>query len=201
MAVVPQDKNPTKMGFEVTPDAKTVDGVSLDSFQVTTNADPNDPKAAQAQQMMKMMYGPNGVSGVMGAVDAKTFVLVECGTDKLISEAIAAAKNPQDQLSTLPGVKMVSAHLPEKRVMEYYVQMDQIVSSAVRYAAGFGFPVKLRLPPNLPPIGVSAATDGPAYRIDSFVPSTLIESLVAAGIEAYTNMQGGPGGAGGPGGL
>ncbi len=200
-AAIPQDKNPTKMAFEYKPAAKTIDGVSFDAYDISMKADPNDPRAAQAQQMMAMVYGPNGMGGVMGTVDEKTLVVVQGGSDKLLSEVIAAAKNPADHLSSSPGVKAVAAHLPEKRVLEYYIRVDQVVSSAVRYAAGFGFPIKVRLPPNLPPIGVAAATDGPAYRVDSFIPTQLVESLIAAGIEAYTNMQGGPGGAGGPGGL
>ena len=127
--------------------------------------------------------------------------MIQGGNDKLLQQLIDSAKNPQDHLSTLPGVKAVSSHLPEKRVMEGYFAVDQVVSSAVRYAAGFGFPIKLRLPPNLPPDWHCIATDGPAFRADPVRSLALVESLVAAGFEAYTNMQGGPGGAGGPGGL
>ena len=196
----PQD-SPAKMAVEFKPDAKTIDGVTFDTYDASIKTDPNDPKAAQAQQISAMVFGANGLSGVVGAVDDKTVLFVHGGTDKLISAAIAASKDPQDRLSDLPGVKSVSSHLPENRYVEYYVRLDQVVSSAVKYAAGLGFPLKLRIPPNLPPIGLAAATDGPAVRVDSFIPSQLVESLVAAGIEAYTNIQGGPGGSGGPGGL
>lgn len=201
IGAVPQDNSPAKMAFNFKTDAKTIDGVSFDSYEASIKTDPNDPKAAQAQQISAMVFGANGLNGVLGAVDDNTVLFVHGGTDKLISEAITATKDPQDHLSDSPGVKAVSAHLPEKRVLEYYIRLDQVVSSAVKYAAGLGFPLKLRIPPNLPPIGVAAATDGPAVRVDSFIPSQLVESLVAAGIEAYTNIQGGPGGAGGPGGL
>jgi hypothetical protein len=182
--------------FEVTPDAKTVDGVKLDSYSMKMEFDQNDPSAAQAQQMMAMIYGPNGMGGNMGVVNDKTLVVVQGGTDKLLSETIAAAKAGKDVLSQTPGVKSVSAQLPDGRVLEYYVALDNIVTSAVKYAQGFGLQVKLKLPQNLPPVGVSAGTDGPSARMDVFVPAQTVQSLVAAGIQAYTQMQNG-GGAGG----
>jgi hypothetical protein len=182
--------------FEVTPDAKTVDGVKLDSYSMKMEFDENDPTAAQAQQMMAMIYGPNGMGGNIGVVNDKTLVVVQGGTDKLLSETIASAKAGKDVLSQTPGVKSVSAQLPEGRVLEYYVALDNIVTSAVKYAQGFGLPVKLKLPQNLPPVGVSAGTDGPSARMDVFVPAQTVQSLVAAGIQAYTQMQNG-GGAGG----
>ena len=61
MDSVPQDKNPSKVGFDFKSNAKTIDGVAFDTYEMTTKFDPNDPKAAQAQQMMAMVYGPNGI--------------------------------------------------------------------------------------------------------------------------------------------
>ncbi|HWE96277.1 MAG TPA: hypothetical protein VG269_20100 [Tepidisphaeraceae bacterium] len=182
--------------FEVTPDGKTVDGVKLDSYSMKMQFDENDPSAAQAQQMLAMIYGPNGMGGNIGVVNEKTLVVVQGGTDKLLSETIASAKAGKDVLSQTPGVKSVSAQLPDGRVLEYYVALDNIVTSAVKYAQGFGLQVKLKLPQNLPPLGVSAGTDGPSARMDVFVPAQTVQSLVAAGIQAYTQMQNG-GGAGG----
>jgi len=73
------------------------------------------------------------------------------------------------------------------------------VNTGVTYANQFGFPVKLQMPPNLPPIGVSAGTEGTAFRVDSHVPSQLVQSLVMAGMQAFMQMQQGqqPGGPGG----
>lgn len=200
-SVMPQKYIPVKLGVDFKADAKTVDGVSFDAQEISFKADPNDPQAAQAQQLSGMILGPSGLKGVIGAVDDKSVVFVHGGADALISEAIAATKDPQDHLSDLPGVKAVTGHLPEKRMLEFYVRLDQIFLSAVKLASNFGLPVKVRIPPNLPPIGVAATTDGPVARIDAYIPSQLVQSVVAAGIEAYTNVLGGPGGSGGPGGL
>ncbi|MDB5171668.1 MAG: hypothetical protein JWN51_441 [Phycisphaerales bacterium] len=195
MALAPKENGAPK--FEVTPNAKTVDGVKLDAFSMKMEFDENDPRAAQVQQMMAMVYGPGGMGGVIGVVDDKTLVFAEGATDKLIAETIASARAGKDVLSDTPGVKAVSAQLPGGRVAEYYVALDNIVTSAVKYAQGFGVQVKLKLPQNLPPLGMSASTEGPTARMDVFVPAQTVQSLVAAGIQAYTQMQNG----GGQGGL
>jgi hypothetical protein len=196
MSMAPKENNPVKAKFELTPNAKTIDGVKLDAFTMKMELDENDPQAAQAQQMMAMIYGPNGMGGVIGEVNDRTLIITQGATDKLIAETIASARDDKDVLSDTPGVKAVSAQLPDRRVLEYYVALDNIVTSAVKYAQGFGLQVKLKLPQNLPPLGVSASTDGPAARMDVFVPAQTVQSLVAAGIQAYTQMQNG-GGAGG----
>ncbi len=94
-----------------------------------------------------MILGNSGLKGVIGAVDDKTVLFVHGGSDAFIAEAVAAAKDPQDRITDLPGVKAVTAHLPEGRMLEYYVSVDQMILSAVKIASGFGFPVKVRIPP------------------------------------------------------
>jgi hypothetical protein len=196
-----QDQPEVKVDFQVQEGAKTVGGVKLDQYKMNMEMDAeNDPQAAQAQQMMAMMYGPNGLSGVMGAVNDKTFVLVQGGTDQTIEAAVKAALNPQDVLSGTGPVKAVSGQLPKNRFGVFYLQLDQIITSGVRYAQGFGVPVKMQLPQNLPPLGFSAASEGNALRFDTHIPTSTIQSIVAAGMQAYMQMQGG-GAEGAPEGL
>lgn len=177
------------MKFEVQPGGKTVDGVALDRFETKMNMNPDDPQMAQAGQIMQMIYGPHGQTGVMGAVDPQTFVQVSGGSDQLISEAVAAAKAGRDALGANAGVRSVSGELPKQRVMAFYVAVDTMVSTGVRYAKGFGLPVNVKLAPNLPPVGVTAGTEGSAVRIDTFVPQPLVQDLVRAGIEATKQQQ------------
>ena len=184
----------------ITPDAKKVDGVSLDEIAVKIDVDPNAPNAAQVQQMMAMMYGPNGMGGLIGAVNDKTVVAISGANDKLIADAIAAAKSGKDNLGTLKNVQAVTAQLPKQRFAESYLALDQIIGTAARYAQQFGMPIKLKLPADLPPIGVAAATEGSSVRVESFIPTELVKSLVAAGLDAYQNVRQG-GGGGGAGGL
>lgn len=196
MKLLPADAG-AKMDFELTPAGKTVGDVKLDSYAFNMTLDENNPQAAQAQQMMAFIYGPAGMGGTFGPVSKDTFLLVQGGTDKLLDESVKAAKAPKDAISALAHVKTVAGQLPENRLAVEYIFLDNIITSGVKYAQGFGLPVKISLPPNLPPIGVAAATEGSAVRIDGFIPTKLVQSVVAAGMQTYMEMQGGGGEGGG----
>jgi hypothetical protein len=190
MKMAPKNKG-AEMNFELTPGAKTVGNVKLDSYEYKMTMDEGNPQAQQAQQVMAFIYGPNGMGGTFGAVDAKTFILVQGGTDKLLQDAVKAAPDAKDTISETAQVKRVAAQMPAKRVMVEYVFLDNMITSGVKYAQGFGLPVKMQLPPNLPPIGLAASTEGTAMRFDAFVPTQLIQSVVAAGMQAFMQFQGG----------
>jgi hypothetical protein len=201
MKLIPQQPGAPKVSYEVTPGAKTVADVKLDSYAFNMQMDENNPQAAQAQQMMAFIYGPNGMGGTFGPVNKDTYVMVQGGTDKLVQDVVSSAKNNNpDAISNLAGVKKVSGQLPGKRLMTEYIFLDNIITSGVRYAQGFGMQVKMQLPADLPPIGVTAASEGTAFRVDTFVPTQLVQSVVAAGMQTFMQMQGG-GGAGQPDGL
>jgi hypothetical protein len=200
MKLMPQQPGAPKMNYELTPGAKTIGDTKLDSYAFNMQMDENNPQAAQMQQVMAFIYGPNGMGGTFGPVSKDSFLVVQGGTDKLLQEAVAAAKGNADPLSGEAGVKEVTMHLPKQRVLVEYVYVDNIINSAVRYAQGFGVQVKVALPQNLPPVGFTMASEGTAVRFDGFVPTNLVQSVVAAGMKAFMDFQGG-GGAGGPGGL
>lgn len=198
MKMVPQEGG--AFGYEYAPGGKTIGSLKLDTYTYTMKPDPNNPQAAQAEEMMKMVYGPKGMSGVFGPVDNDTYLIVQGGTDKLLADAVKAAQNPKDTLSDDPGVKMVAAHLPKSRIGVEYIKLDNMITAGVKYAQGFNVPIKMQLPPNLPPIGMSLASEGSAVRIDGFLPTQLVQSIVAAGMQTFMQMQEG-GGDGGPDGL
>ncbi|HWE04471.1 MAG TPA: hypothetical protein VG326_18850 [Tepidisphaeraceae bacterium] len=191
MSLLPQNGAKTKITLGAD---KTVDGVTLSAYTTKFEFDENDPKGMQAQQMMAMMYGPNGVSGTFGVVNDKTFMMTQGVGDELLKEAVAAAKDGKDVLSDSAGVKVVAAELPKHPVIVYYIALDNIVTTAVRYAQGFGVPIKMKLPAALAPVGVSVSAEESTLRMDSFLPTQTVQSLIAASIQAYTQMQGGPGG-------
>lgn len=184
-------KEAGKVSLDVNPGAKTVDGVKLDSYTMNIQMDPNDPRAAQMQQMMTMIYGPNGMGGLMGMVNDKTYIMIQGGSDKLVADAVAAAKDRKDTLSSMKGVQAVSSQLPKERLFEEYVALDNIITAGLRYAQGFGFDVKMKLPADLPPLGIAAGTEGPAIRGEVYIPSQTVQSLISAGLQAYQQMQGG----------
>jgi hypothetical protein len=189
-ALVPEAQG--KVNFNVQPAAKTVDGVAMDQVTLEFKMDPNTPQAAQAQQAMQMMYGGNGMTGFMGAIDAQTHVSV-FGGEALVNEAVTAAKAKENALVQGANVQAVAAELPKSRVLVYYVAIDNIVSTALQYAGQFGFPMNVKLPPDMPPIGMTVSTEGSAGRFDVHISADLIQQLISTGMQAMMNMQGGGG--------
>jgi hypothetical protein len=183
-----------------TPGAKTVGGVNFDQIQSTFVPQGNDPAQMQMAQMMTMMYGPDGMVAYTGSIGADQLLMVFGLTDPQIQQAIDAAKARQAMVANQGPMASVAGKLPNNRAAEMYVAIDVIVSTVSNYARQFGMPVQIQLPPDLPPVGATVATEGNAVRIDGYIPTTLIQSLIAAGMQAAMQMQGG-GMGGGPGGL
>jgi hypothetical protein len=183
----------------ITPKAKTVAGVALDQFTSAINAAEQGPEAAQMQQMMAIMYGPNGLSGYFGEADPKTAITTVGVSDEVLEKTITAAKANTDTLGKLPGVTAVAKQLPSSRLAAMYIPLDTIIGTGLTYAQQFGFGVQVQLPADLPPVGLTIGAEGSAIRADSHVPAQLVQSLVAAGMQAFMQMQGGkqPGGPGG----
>jgi len=69
------------------------------------------------------------------------------------------------------------------------------VTTVTNYAKAFGAPININLQPDLPPVGMSVSSDGPAFRVEGYVPTSLVQQLVSAGMQTYMQMHGG----GGPG--
>jgi len=187
-----QPKSSTSLKFD--PDAKTVDGVKLDAYETKTAIDEQTPEGAMAKQIMTMVYGPNGQTGVVGEVDAKTLLLVQGGSDQLIADSVAAAKNGSDAVSDRASVKAVAGELPKKRAAEVYVDLGAIGNFVIQGAKQQGMAINVKLKPNLPPVGMTASSDGSAIRCDVFIPNTLLEGLGAAVIQTMQQAKEGPGG-------
>jgi len=188
-----------QMKMSYTAGAKTVGGVSFDAMKSEFNFDPNDPSSGQAQQFMNMLYGPNGATVMLGLLDDKTLVQAIGLKDETLNNVVTSAKGNQTPLADLPAVRTVAGNLPKNNAAIFFMPVDEIVNTGLNYAKQFGVPVQIQLPPDLPPIGFAAASEGTAVRFDAFIPSQLVQSLVAAGMQAAMQMQGGGGGGGGGG--
>jgi hypothetical protein len=187
--------NGAEVNVKVNPAAKSVGSVKLDTFAFDMKIDPKNPAAAQADEMMKFIYGPEGMNGTFGAVDADTFIFVQDGTDKLLADTVKAGQNPKpaDPLAGQAQLKVVNAQLPAKRVAVDYLYVDNIITTGIRYAQAQGLEMKLALPANLPPVGMAIATENTGVRVDTFIPTELIQQVVAAGMQVFMQMQGGQG--------
>jgi hypothetical protein len=178
-----------KTSFELKQNAKTVSGVTLDTYETKITFPPDDPAAAQAQQVLSFIYGPNGMTGVIGPVNDKTLISVQGGSDQLVADMIAAAKADADALGADAGVRAVANELPKERSMVLYVDVGTMLNTGMRYAKGFGAPVNVKIPANLPPIGMTAGAEGTAFRVDLHVPNTLVQGLVSAYMQAQAQMR------------
>jgi hypothetical protein len=183
----------------VTPNAKTIDGVSFDQIQTKFNMEAAGPEAKQAEMMMTYMYGPGGVNVLVGDVSDKLIVALGV-PDTVLSGAITAVKSNAAPLADDARVKAVAGGLPKTHTGVFFVAIDEIVATGITYAKQFGMPVPVQLPPDLPPVGISVGTEGSVIRADAYIPNSLVQSLVAAGMQAAMQMQGG-GGPGKGGGL
>lgn len=176
---------------------KTVDGVKLETYTMKFNFDPNDAAGAQAQQMLTMMYGRGGMTGAIGVINPDTLVSLGMADDQLTSAAIASAKANTDTLDQTKGVEKVSGELPKQRAAEAFIALDNIANAGVKFAKQQGLAVQFKLPPNLPPIGVAIGTEASSVRFDMVIPTQLIQSMVAAGMQAAMQQNNGPGQGGG----
>ncbi len=196
----PQMKGQIKTTF--TDNAKTIDGVSFNQFQTQFTPPAQgqrNPQMMQMQQMMTWLYGPGGMNGFTGKIGADEVVSGVGVNDAVLGQLVASAKARQDTLAALPGVAAVKQQLPQQRFFTGYFQLDQLVTTVANYAKMFGMPINMQLPADLPPIGVTASAQGNSIRGDSYVPAQLVQSITAAVMQAYMQMQGGqqPGGPGG----
>ncbi len=185
-----------KQKLTVTPAAKTVDGVKFDLVQSTIQADPKKPEEMMAQQMMNIIYGPKGTQAFMGVADDSHVLQIMGEDEKLMSDAITAAKAGTDTLSQQVQVKDVVDKLPKERFTAGYFAIDKAVTGGIKIAnMQLGQNIQLQLPPNLPPLGFTYATKGTAVRIDGHLPSQTIQAITAASMQAM--MQARPRGGGG----
>ncbi|MFN4244188.1 MAG: hypothetical protein ACK4PI_13235 [Tepidisphaerales bacterium] len=169
--------------IEYKPGNRTVDGVTFDSLVMGYAANPRTPEEAMMQQMMRMFYGPTGLSYEVGALDDRKALFTFGMNDNAMSRYIASARGGQDPVGQLAHVRRTTQQLPAGSFAVLYVALDEVIRTGTHYAQQFGIPVNLQLPPNLSPIGVAVAADGPVLKVDSHLPTDLLQSLIAAVIQ------------------
>jgi hypothetical protein len=175
--------------------AKTVGGVSFNSI---TGALPesNDPAVLQAKQMFGVLYGPQGMVYYSAPIGSNKLLTVSGLSDEQIAAAVEAARGDAAPVAEMGTVQQIAGQLPKERVAAVYIALDEILNTGMQAAGQFGMPVNVQLPPDLPPIGATVARDGTALRVDVQVSNKLVQAIVAAGMQAFMQFQGGgqPGG-------
>ena len=137
-----------------------------------------------------MVYGPD-FNFLDGAVDDQHAIRAMSLDPKDVSSAIAAIKTSADPLGKNAEVKMVASNLPQNRILAVYLAVDNLVTACDNIGQMLGTKglASIKLPPNLPPIGFTLASDQSALRADWFVSSDLIQNLVVAAMQMRMNMM------------
>jgi hypothetical protein len=170
-----------------TPKAKTIAGVQLDAVTMKFNP-ANTPQEQQMLMMMNMFYGPGGVTTYAGQINQDTLIMTTGVTDDMVSKAIQAAKTNADPLRQGVAAK-VDANLPKNRAGAVYVPVDVIATTILDVMAAKGMPGGVKIPPNLPPLGAALAVEGTAVRVDGYIPSQTVQTLIAAGMQMYLQQM------------
>lgn len=179
-----------------TPSAKTVDGVTFDQMQVAFNMNGQSFQEMQASQFLSFLYGGNGMQVYTGPVNDQNLLSVSGVSDDTITAAIEAIKKGDDPLARIDVVKNVAAQLPPQRFAAFYIPLDQWATTGLNVAKQFSMDMGVKIPDDLPPVGCTLSTDGTAIRMDSYVPTPLVQALTAAGIQMFMAQaqHGAPGG-------
>jgi hypothetical protein len=193
MKAIGMDTSTTKT--TVTLNAKQLAGVSFYSATTTVDTSSAGPAAAQVQQMMQFMYGPNGIQVLAGSVDDKNLLTVSGLEDATITAAIAAIRNNDSALEKQATIKSVAAQLPPSRMSVMYIPLDVWISTGLSYAKQFGMDMGVKMPDDLPPLGITMSTEGSSIRVDSYMPSQLLTAITSAVMQMAGPHNGAPGGA------
>ncbi|MGA3065467.1 MAG: hypothetical protein ABSF29_01335 [Tepidisphaeraceae bacterium] len=169
--------------------AKTVDGVTFDEFQTTLNMGGQSPQQMQAMQFMMFLYGPNGPEKFVGPVNDQSLLTYSGLSDPTVTAVIDAIKANDDPLASTATVKAVAAELPTQRMSAFYIPLDQWASTGLNYAKQFAsMDMGVKIPEDLPPVGVTISADGSALRVDGYIPAQLVDALTQAGMQVFTAM-------------
>lgn len=187
------DQPPVELTYS--PAAMTVAGVVFDQFKTEFHINPSTPQEAQAAQVLTLIYGPEGLNGYIGAVDDQHVLFITGGNEASMEQAVQAVKANSTKVAQAQSIQSVAQQLPQNRLAVLYVPLGQWVETGVTYAQQFGLAVPFQVPQDLPPVGMTLATDQSAVRIDGYVPSTLVENLVKIGMQMFMGMQQGQPGA------
>lgn len=166
--------------------AMTVSGVQFS--RMTTKV---EGQAGPQEQMIKAIYGENGLSVLFGKIAPDKMIGVTGGDPQKIAATVDAAKAgaPFSDAQT----QQVAARLPKNAFTMVFIHGEPTMKLVGRISElATGVPVKIQLPPNSLPIGMSIATEGSAVRGDMFVPSSLVQSAISAAMQEAIKQQQAP---------
>ncbi|QOI99330.1 MAG: hypothetical protein HRU70_02015 [Phycisphaeraceae bacterium] len=184
--------------FETTykADAATVAGRKADQWTMKITVDPDSDQALQMQQMMMMFTGQQDqLSGYL--VKADGGVIQTMSTDQaLLTKAINAAEG-KGGLGDQPEFKAVAAKLPATRSFEMFLSIKGTADMIGAFMEFAGMPMPFELKNDLPPIAMSATTEGGAMGFRLYSSMATIKGIGDAVKQMEEQMEAGDDGMGG----
>ncbi|MFI4881696.1 MAG: hypothetical protein ACIAQU_03825 [Phycisphaerales bacterium JB064] len=164
------------------PEARTIEGVTVDEWGMQTNfeGEPNE-QTMQAQMAMSMMFGSNGLGGYLTSVD-NGVIMTMSRNSQMLTQTLGTAKNGGG-LGTNADVSAISGKLPENRAFEVYIGVDKLL--------GIGAAFLGDIPP-MPPVGIVAASGDGTAEIALHISPAVISKGMEIGMMMGAGM-GGPG--------
>ncbi|TVQ60696.1 MAG: hypothetical protein EA379_07770 [Phycisphaerales bacterium] len=168
--------------------AAEVEGTKLDAYSMRIAAVPG----VGMPSPMAMLYGPaQGPNGHMARAEHGIYATTSPDT-ALMGRALRSSRG--GSLGEAAMVNQVSEMLPKNRIAEAYIGVKPIIDQAMPFLAMMGQQVNVQVPQDLPPVGMSAVSEGGGVRFTAFVPAPVIKTSV----EFAQNLGGMMGGMGQP---
>ncbi len=164
------------------PEARVIDGVTVDEWGVTTNIEGEaNEQAMQAQMAMSMMFGSNGLGGYVAPTD-NGVVMTMSRNSQMLTQTLQTAANGQG-LGANESIDAISAKLPGDRALELYIGVDHLLGIGAAFLGDI---------PEMPPVAIVAASGDGTAEIALHISPTVI----AKGMELGMMFGGGMGGPG-----
>jgi hypothetical protein len=180
---VEQDGMTISTSTSYRPEARTIEGVTVDEWGVSTNIEGEaNEQAQQAQMAMSSIFGSNGLGGYV-APSKDGVVMTMSRNSQMLTQTLGAANNGGG-LGASEAIAAISNRLPGNRALEVYVGFDQLL--------GIGAAFLGDIPP-MPPIGIVAASGNGTAEIALHISPAVIAKGMELGMQFGPMMGGGAG--------
>lgn len=163
------------------PEARVIDGVTVDEWGVTTNIEGEaNEQAMQTQMAMSMMFGSNGLGGYVAPTE-NGVVMTMSRNSQMLTQTLESASNGGG-LGTNQSIETISAKLPGNRALEVYIGVDHLLGIGAAFLGDI---------PEMPPVAIVAASGDGTAEIALHISPVVISKGMELGM-----MFGGMGGPG-----
>lgn len=144
-----------------------------------------------ATQGMAFIFGPQGgPGGYVAKTDSGIYTTYAKNSD-LMTKSLAAGAGQGETMSGDQMIAQVAQKMPPTRLAEGYVGIRSIMDLVLPFAGMAGVQVPMdKIPTQLPPIGMSIASDQGQGRISFFVPAPVIKTGLVIGQEVMDQFNG-----------